>query len=118
MQAPVARSAASQLPGETTVSGSSQLWSRLRDGSADHFDIGLRVQPLDRGQIGARRLLALQRLEGGRGKRIVDGAQAVGPLGVAVAGVVQEAGGVGEEQRGHERTGMVPGRASVPVTLT
>ena len=76
------------------------------------------MQPLDRGQLGARRLLALQRLEGWRGKSIVDGAQAVGPFGVAVAGVVQKAGGVGEEQRGHERTSMVLGLASVPVTLT
>ena len=63
--------------------------------------IGLRVQPLDRGEVGERRLLALQLLEGGRGKRVVDGAQAVGPLGVAVARVVQKAGGMGEQQRGH-----------------
>ena len=40
-------------------------------------------------------------LEGGRGERVVDGAQAVGPLGMAVARVVLEAGGMGEQQRGH-----------------
>ena len=74
------------------------------------------MQALDRGKIGKRRLLALQRLEGGRGERIVDGAQAVGPLGVAIARVVLEAGGMGEQQGGHEQ--MYGYRAdSVRVTL-
>ena len=34
-------------------------------------------------------------------KRVLDGAQAVGPLGVAEAGVVLEAGRMGEEQGRH-----------------
>ena len=59
------------------------------------------MQPLDRGEVGARGFLALQRLEGGSGKSIVDGAQAVGPLRMPVARVVQKAGGMGEEQRRH-----------------
>ncbi len=68
------------------------------------------MQALDHGEVGERRLLALQRLERGRGERIVDGAQAVGPLGMAVARVVLEAGRMGEEQRGHEQACMVTGR--------
>ena len=36
-------------------------------------------------------------------ERGLDGAQPVGALGVAIAGVVLEAGRVGEKQRGHGR---------------
>ena len=73
----------------------------LGNGGADHLHIGLWMQPLDRGEVGERGLLADQRLEGGRGERVIDGAQAVRPLGMAVTSVVQKAGGMGEQQRGH-----------------
>ena len=73
------------------------------------------MQALDGGEIGERRLLALQRLERRRGERIVDGAQAVGALRVTVAGVVLEAGGMGEKQRGHKMLWLPAG--SVSATL-
>ena len=59
-----------------------------RNRGADHLHIGLRVQTLDHGEVGERRLLALQELERRRRERIVDGAQTVRPLGMAVARVV------------------------------
>jgi hypothetical protein len=46
------------------------------------------MKPLDRGEVGAGRLLALQRLEGGCSKCVIDGAEPIGSFGVAVAGVV------------------------------
>ena len=55
-------------------------------------------------------------LKARRGERVVDGAQAVGPLGMAVARIVLEAGGVGEEQRGH-RPDMVTRSRFGRVTL-
>lgn len=74
----------------------------LGDRGADHLDISVWMKPLDDGKIGERRLLALQGLERGGRERIVDGAQAVGPLGMTEAGVVEQAGRVSEEERGHE----------------
>ncbi len=50
-----------------------------------------------------RRLLALERLEQLVGEHLVDGAHAVGPLGVAEAGVVLDEAGMGEEEGGHRR---------------
>ena len=87
----------------------------LRDGGAHPLDIGLRVQPLDRGEVGERRLLADQRLEGSCCERVLDGAQTVGALGVAVARVVLEAGGMGEEQRGHAAVWLARGSVGVSV---
>ena len=71
------------------------------DRRLDHVDIAVRVNALDCGDVGQRGLLALQILEGGRRQRVVDGAQAIGPLGMANARVMQEAIRVGEEQGGH-----------------
>jgi len=59
------------------------------------------VDALDDRKIGKWRLLALQRLEVGRGERISDGAQAIRPLRMAFAHVVEEAVWVGEKQRWH-----------------
>ncbi len=73
----------------------------LGDLRFDHLHIGFRVQTLDLAELGAGRLLALQPLEGLARERIVDGAQAVGTLGMANAGIVLEAGGMGQKQRGH-----------------
>ena len=87
----------------------------LGDRGAHHLDIGLGMKPLDRGEVGERRLLADQRLEGGCGKRVIDGAQTVGPLGVAVARVVLEAGGMGEQQRGHAAIWLARGSVGVSV---
>ena len=73
-----------------------------------------RMRKLDGGKVGARRLLALQGLKRARTvERVVDGAQAIGPLGMAVACVVLEAGGVGEEEGGHERATVGPDRSWV-----
>jgi hypothetical protein len=81
----------------------------LGDGGADHLHIGLGMQALDQCEVGERRLLTLQRLERRRRERIVDGAQTIGPLGVAVARVMLEAGRMGQEERGHEQACMVTG---------
>ena len=51
--------------------------------------------------VAQRRLLALQVLEQLMGEHLVDGAHAVGPLGMAEAGVVLDEAGMGEEERGH-----------------
>jgi hypothetical protein len=59
------------------------------------------MHALDRGKIGNRRLLALQRGEGGGGERILDGTQAIWPLRVALAHIVEQAVWVGEKERWH-----------------
>ncbi len=59
------------------------------------------MNPRDRGEVGARRDVARQHLERLALKRAFDRAQAVGPLGMAFAHVVREAGGVTDEERGH-----------------
>ena len=53
--------------------------------------------------VAERRLLALEVLEQLMGEHLVDGAHAVGPLGVAGPGVVLDEDGMGEEERGHFR---------------
>ncbi len=75
----------------------------LRRGGADRLDIAGRVHPLDHGEIGERRLLSLQAAERTASQRLVDSAQAVRPLGVALPGIVQEAGWMGEEERRHRQ---------------
>ena len=87
----------------------------LGDGGAHHLDIGLRVKPLDRGEVGERSLLADQLLEGGCGERVIDGAQTIGALRVAVTRVVLEAGGMGKQQRGHAAIWLARGSVGVSV---
>ena len=53
--------------------------------------------------VAERRLLALERLEQLMAEHLVDGAHAVGALGMAEPGVVLDEAGMGEEQRGHRR---------------
>ena len=74
----------------------------LGNGGADHLHIGLRMQALDDGEVSERRLLALQRPKRRGGERIVDGAQTIRLLRMTVARIVQQAGGVGEEEGGHQ----------------
>ena len=52
-------------------------------------------------ESGGRRLGARERVEALAGQRARDGAQPVGPLGMAGRGEVFEAGRMGDEQRGH-----------------
>ena len=54
----------------------------------------------DRGIVGARRDVARQRLKRLALERAFDRPHAVGPLGMALAHVVFEAGGVRDEERG------------------
>ena len=72
-------------------------WAR----GADRLHIALRVDALDHGKIGKRRLLSLQRVEGGRGESVSDGAQALRPLRMALAHIVKQAVWVGEKERWH-----------------
>ena len=67
---------------------------------ADRFDVVFRMNPRDRGKVGARRGVARQHLKGLALKRAFDRAQAVGPLGMAFAHVVRQAGGVRDDERG------------------
>ena len=53
--------------------------------------------------VAQRRLLALEGVEQLVGEHLVDGAHAVGALGVAGAGVVLDEAGMREEERGHAR---------------
>ena len=75
------------------------LLAGSRRGSPPHSASGWSA--LDDGKVGKRRLLALQPVEGWRGKRIVDGAQAIGPLRMALAHIVKQAVWMGEEERWH-----------------
>ena len=68
---------------------------------ADRLHIALRVDALDDGKVGKRRLLALKPVEGGRGKRVSDGAQAIRALRMALAHIVKQAVWMGEEERWH-----------------
>ncbi len=56
------------------------------------------MQTLDDGKIGERGLLARQIMEALGFERMLDGAQAVGALGMTEARIVLEAGGMGEEK--------------------
>ncbi len=73
----------------------------LRNLGFDHLNIGLRMQTLDVGETGERCFFPLQHLERWRVERIVNRAQAISTLGVTVAGIVFEAGWVGEKQGRH-----------------
>jgi hypothetical protein len=59
------------------------------------------MQTLDVGETGERCFFPLQHLERWRVERIVNRAQAISTLGVTVAGIVFEAGWVGEKQGRH-----------------
>ena len=54
----------------------------------------------DRGKIGARRGVARQRLERLALERAFDRAHPVGSLGMALAHVVRETGGMGDDEGG------------------
>ncbi len=103
--APTARSAASQVPAETTVSPS--MWRGCASGplaTARIFSkVRLRVRETDLllDVLAQRRLLAQQVLEDVVRQHLVDGAHAVGPLGVTGAGVVLGEGRVREKERRH-----------------
>ena len=68
---------------------------------ADCLHIALRWTRSMTARSGKRRLLALKRVEGGRGKRVGDGAQAIGALRMALAHIVKQAVWMGEEERWH-----------------
>ena len=73
----------------------------FRDLGLDQLDIRLRMQTLDVGETGERRLFAFQHVERRRFERIVNRAQAIRPLRVSVTGIVFEAGWMGEKQSWH-----------------
>jgi len=75
----------------------------FRRSGADRLDIAGEMQPLNDRKIGERRQLALQAAKSIGRHRVVDGAQAVRPLWVALAGVVQKADRMSEEERRHEQ---------------
>ena len=71
----------------------------LRRGRADRIDVILRMDARDRRKVGARRGVARQQLKRLSLERALDRAQAVGPLGMALAHLVREASGVRDEER-------------------
>ena len=83
MAPPAARSAASKLPGDIEVSASSCTMPSLGEASriASTYSIGWAER--DDLKRRARRLLARQHLEPLVLQRLLDGAQAVRPLGMA-----------------------------------
>ena len=81
------------------VSGVERDPAVARRGLADRLDIVLRMDARDRGIVGERRNVARQRLKRLALERAFDRAHAVGPLGMALAHVVLEAGGVRDEER-------------------
>ena len=81
--------------GRVLVEGGQAVLRRRRP---DRLDVLLRVDARDRGKIGARRGVARQHLKRLALERAFDRAQAVGPLGMALAHVVREAGGVGDDE--------------------
>ena len=72
-----------------------------RRGVADRLDVIHRVAERDDLERRHRRLLARQHLEPLVLQRLLDGAQAIRPLGMAERGEVIEAGGMAEEEGGH-----------------
>ena len=74
------------------------LFGRRR---ADRVDIVFRMDPLDGGQVGARRDVARQHLKDLAFERALDSAQAVRPFGMALPHVVRQACGVTDDERGH-----------------
>ena len=105
--APTARSAGSQDFGDSTRVGIEMSGLLALGGTrALHpVDVGARMRERDGvlHVVPQRRLLALQVLEQLVAEHLVDGAHAVGPLGVAGAGVVLDEAGVGEEEGGHRQ---------------
>ena len=83
--------------GRVRVDGGQAL---LRRRVADRLDVILRMDAGDRREVGARRGIARQHLKRLALKRALDRAQAVRPLGMALAHLVREAGGVRDEERG------------------
>ena len=73
----------------------------FRHGVADRLDVVHRVGERDDLERRARRLLARQRLETLVLQRLLDGAQAVRPFGMAGGHQMFEAGRMREEQSGH-----------------
>ena len=73
----------------------------LRRRRADRFDVVLRMDARDRGKVGARREIARQHLKRLALERPFDRPQPVGPLGMALAHLVREAGGMRDDERGH-----------------
>ena len=73
----------------------------LGRGVADRLHVFHRMHQRDGLERRARRLDARQRLEALVLKRLLDGTQPVGALGMAERRLVIEAGGMGDEQRGH-----------------
>ncbi len=71
------------------------------DGVAQRLDVIHRMTERDGFERRARRLDARQHLEFFRLERGFDGAQAVGPLGMAGRRQMQQTGGMADEERGH-----------------
>ena len=101
MPPPTQRSAASKLPGDIEVSASICTRPSVGEASriASTYSIGCASAMVSSGARGAS--IARQRLEALVLERLLDGAQPVGPLGMAGRIDVIEAGGMGDEQRGH-----------------
>ena len=72
----------------------------LRRRRADRFDVILRMDARDCREVGARRGIARQHLKRLALERALDRAQAVRPLGMTLAHVMREAGGVRDDERG------------------
>ena len=67
---------------------------------ADRLDVFLRMDARDRRKVGARRGVARQHLKRLALERALDRTQPIGPLGMALAHLVREAGGVRDDERG------------------
>src|SRR6266496_3688485 len=93
---PAARNAASKLPGDIVVSASSP--SRPSFGVASRMGVTQR----DGLERGGRGLDAHKIRKALVAERPLDRAQAIGPFGMAGGREVFEAGGVGDEKRGHQ----------------
>jgi hypothetical protein len=72
-----------------------------RRGVAHLLDVIHRMRQCDRFERGHRRLLARERLEFFMLERVLDRAQAIGPLGMSHRHQVIETGGMAEQQGGH-----------------
>ena len=101
MAPPTPRNAASKLPGDIEVSASSCTQAFRRRGVADRLDVFHRMGKRDDLEWRHRRLLARQQLKAFVLQRLLDGAQAVRPLGMAGGRQMVEAGGMGKEESGH-----------------
>ena len=88
-------------------------WFRAQPLQAVEIDLRVDTQDCLLAIVAQRRLLANERIEAGIGEDLVEHAHAVGPFGMAFAGVVVEETGMREKEGGHLFSSLVFSRLAI-----